>query len=76
MNKMVESTDSGSVYEHYLGLKYTVLGEVTDFMTGAVSVIFKDRHNKVWTCLLQEFFRHKNVNGVQIPVFKYIGKVE
>ena len=76
LKKVLESTDAGSVYEHYLGSKYTVLGEVTDFMTGDVSVLFKDMHNKVWTCLLREFFQHKDVNGNKIPVFRYIGKAQ
>ncbi len=73
MNKVLESTEAGSVYEHYLGLKYTMLGEVTDFMTGNVSVIFKDMHNKVWICKLQDFFKHIDIDGNKIPVFKYVG---
>ena len=72
---MLESTNAGAIYKHYLGLIYVIIGESTDFNTGAVSVIFKDSRNKVWNYPLAEFFSYKIINDVKIPTFQYIGEL-
>ena len=75
MSELKESTVPGSVYEHYKGDMYVYLYEVTDHATGAVIVVFRDKHDKLWCRTLQDFFGTVNIDGKKLPKFRYTGQI-
>ena len=75
MSELKESTVPGSVYEHYKGNMYVFLHEVTDHATGAVIVVFRDKYDKLWYLSIQDFFGKVNIDGKQVPMFRYTGQI-
>ena len=75
MSKLKESTVPGSVYEHYKGDMYVFLHEATDHATGAVIVVFKDKHGKLWSRSIQDFFGTVDIDGEKVPKFRYTGQI-
>ncbi len=75
MSELKESTVPGSVYEHYKGNMYIFLHEATDHATGAVIVVFKDKHDKLWYRSIQEFFGVMGIDGEKVPEFKFTGQI-
>ena len=75
MLELKESTVPGSVYEHHNGNMYIYLHEVSDHVTGATSVVFRDKYGKLWCRAIHEFFGMTEIDGEKVPIFRYTGQI-
>lgn len=75
MSELKETTVPGSVYEHYKGNMYVFLHEISDHVTGGTSVVFRDKYDKLWYRSIHEFFGMIEIDGKQVPMFRYTGQI-
>ena len=75
MSELKESTVPGSVYEHYKGNIYVFLHEISDHVTGGTSVVLETTTISYGTAVYMNFFGKIEIDGKQVPTFRYTGQV-
>ena len=66
------------IYEHYKGNRYKVIDTVRHSENDELLVLYRTMYGdeNLWVRPFSMFFENVQVNGVEVPRFKFIGKEE